>query len=164
MSGEQRINGDMESAGSMGINFMDLRELTAPCGLDCFNCIAYLANDNEEFRKQVASAGIPYEEATCTGCRKENGCHLLHAMGILPESESHCKIFQCVSSKGFETCADCSDFPCDNLQPFADKAAFLPHNMKVFNLALIKKMGVEKWAQEKAKLVRDRYFGEKFNI
>jgi len=25
-------------------------------------------------------------------------------------------------------------------------------------------MNVEKWAQEKAKVVRDRYFGEKFNI
>lgn len=152
-----------------GVNLMDLRELTAPCGLDCFNCIAYLANDNEEFRKQVASLGIPYEEAACAGCRKDNGCRFLQASGFLPKSEygstpNRCKVFLCVSSKGFETCADCSDFPCDNLQPFADKAAILPHNMKVFNLALIKKMCVEKWAQEKAKLVRDRYFGEKFNI
>jgi hypothetical protein len=36
--------------------------------------------------------------------------------------------------------------------------------MKVFNLALIRKIGMEKWAQEKAKSVRERYFGEKFNI
>ena len=69
----------------------------------------------------------------------------------LPKSESgtmtnRCRIFQCVSSKGFETCADCSDFLCDNLQPFADVAAVLPHNTLVFILALIKKMGVEKWA------------------
>jgi hypothetical protein len=36
--------------------------------------------------------------------------------------------------------------------------------MKVFNLCLIRKVGVEKWASEKAKLVRDTYFGGKWNI
>ena len=66
--------------------------------------------------------------------------------------------------KDIESCADCSDFPCDNLQPYADHASEFPHNMKVFNLALIRKMGVEKWTQEKAKLVMDNYFGGKFNI
>lgn len=34
---------------------LNLRELTAPCGLDCFNCPGYLANDNEEIRKQLAT-------------------------------------------------------------------------------------------------------------
>jgi hypothetical protein len=43
-------------------------------------------------------------------------------------------------------------------------ASVVPHNLKVFNLALIRKMGVEKWAQEKAKLARDTYFTEKWNI
>ena len=31
---------------------LNLRELTAPCGLDCFNCPGYLANDTGEIRKQ----------------------------------------------------------------------------------------------------------------
>lgn len=138
---------------------MDLKELTAPCGLDCFNCIAYLANDNAELRKQIAAGtGVPYEEAACEGCRKENGvCRFLHM-------KEPCKVFKCVSSKGIESCADCSDFPCDNLHPYADMASVVPHNMKIFNLALIRKMGVEKWAQEKAKNVRDTYFGGKWNI
>ena len=146
------------------MDLRELRELTAPCGLDCFNCPVYLANNNEEIRKQMALVvqgyGVPYveayEKAACEGCRKRNG--------VSPLATEPCKVSKCVSSKGFETCADCSDFPCDNLQPFADMAAIVPHNMKVFNLALIRKMGVEKWAQEKAKLVRDRYYGEKFNI
>jgi hypothetical protein len=145
---------------------MDLRELIAPCGLDCFNCPFYLANDNELNRKQMAlrvqEFGLPlsyeevYEKVACKGCRKRNG--------VPPFGTEPCKVFKCISSKDIESCADCSDFPCDSLQPFADKAAFAPHNTKVFNLALIRKMGVEKWAQEKAKFVRDRYFGEKFNI
>jgi Protein of unknown function (DUF3795) len=146
------------------MDLRELRELTAPCGLDCFNCPFYLSNDNEELRKQMASLvqgySIPYEEAyekvACKGCRKRNG--------VPPFATEQCKVSNCISSKGIETCADCSDFPCDNLQPFADKAAHFPHNMKVYNLALIRKMGMEKWAQEKAKRVRDRYFGETFNI
>lgn len=138
---------------------MHLKDLTAPCGLDCFNCVCYLANDNLEIRKQVASrTGVPLEKAACTGCRKENGvCRFLHM-------NEPCKVYKCTSSKGLESCADCSDFPCDNLHPYSDMASQLPHNIKVFNLALIRKMGVEKWAQEKAKLVRETYFNGKWNI
>jgi hypothetical protein len=139
---------------------IDLRELTAPCGLDCFNCVFYLAKDDEEAREQVDAFaqkyGFPTEKAICKGCRTRNGIPLL---GTEP-----CKVFKCVSSKGIESCADCSDFPCDNLHPYADMASVVPHNMKVFNLALIRKMGVEKWAQEKAKLARDTYFTGKWNI
>jgi len=143
---------------------MDLRELTAPCGLDCFNCPCYLANDNEEIRKQIASQlkerGLPSDKATCKGCRKENGnIPFLHAIGLGP-----CKVYKCVSSKDIDTCADCFDFPCDNLHPFADYSSVLPHNIKVYNLALIRKMGLEKWAKEKAKGVRETYFGKKFEI
>jgi len=139
---------------------MDLRELTAPCGLDCFNCVFYLANDNEAARTQVESFaqqfGLTLERALCKGCRARSG---VPALRIEP-----CKVFKCISSKGIELCSDCSDFPCDNLHPYADMATIVPHNMKVFNLCLIRKMGVEKWAREKAKLVRDTYFGGKWNI
>lgn len=145
---------------------MDLRELTAPCGLDCFNCPFYLANDNEDIRKQMAlkvqEFGLPlsyeeiYEKVACKGCRKSNG--------VPPFGTEQCKVSKCIGSKGIESCADCSDFPCDNLHPYAEHASLFPHNMKVFNLALIRKMGVEEWAQEKAKLVRDTYFGGKFDI
>lgn len=57
----------------------ELREMTAPCGLDCFNCPFYLANDDEELRKQLKagtfSAGysLSDEEVVCKGCRRENG-------------------------------------------------------------------------------------------
>jgi hypothetical protein len=39
-----------------------------------------------------------------------------------------------------------------------------PHNTKVFNLCLIKKMGLESWAQTKAQNVRDKYFKEKLRL
>ena len=73
-------------------------------------------------------------------------------------------MYRCVEEKGLGSCADCSDLPCDNLQPFADMAQTVPHNTKVYNPALIRKMGTEKWAQEKAKQVRTAYFSGKFDI
>lgn len=142
------------------MDLRELRELTAPCGLDCFNCPCYLANDNEELRKQIMSfSGLPYEEASCEGCQKENGNCLRFI-----QKEGPCKAYKCVSSKGIKSCAGCSDFPCDNLYPYADCASILPHNIKIYNLALIRKMGLEKWAQEKAKLVRETYFTQKFDV
>ena len=54
---------------------LNLRELTAPCGLDCFNCPGYLANDTGEIRKQLATRtheyGIPYKKAYEYLCVKD---------------------------------------------------------------------------------------------
>jgi len=135
----------------------NLRELTAPCGIDCFNCPVYLANESEEIRQQVMSGvGVSYEDAACRGCRSESGvCSLSRKSGYGP-----CRTFTCVDSRGIESCADCDDFPCDNLHPYADRPAGNPQNIKVYNLALIRKLGWERWAEEKAKLVRDTYFGK----
>jgi hypothetical protein len=148
------------------MDLKELRELTAPCGLDCFNCPFYLANENEDIRRQIQSTisstgyDLSDQGAVCKGCRRENGnCAPRRALGLGP-----CKVLKCLSSKDIESCADCSDFPCDNLHPWADLASMFPHNIKVYNLALIRKMGWEKWALEKAKSVRDAYFTQKFDI
>ncbi len=157
---------EMTTSTRSNLDLKELRELTAPCGLDCFNCHYYLANDNEEIKKLILSVAsssgynLPDEGAVCKGCRRENGnCAPLRALGQGP-----CKVLKCISSKGIESCADCSNFPCDNLHPWADCASIAPHNIKVFNLALIRKMGFEKWALEKAKSVRETYFNQKFDI
>ena len=53
---------------------MDYTQMTAPCGLDCFNCPMYLANKNEKLRNVIAERlNIPLEKAVCGGCRNENG-------------------------------------------------------------------------------------------
>ncbi len=138
---------------------MDFRTMTAPCGLDCFNCTVYLANTNEKLRAAVAEyLNVPIEQAVCKGCRGEKGA---------PAAEGFtgkCDVYNCTEKKGISFCCDCSDFPCDHLHPYADQAAELPHNTKVFNLCLIKKMGLNSWAQTKAKSVRDTYFKGKFKL
>lgn len=138
---------------------MDYQKMTAPCGLDCFNCPVYLAGGNEKIRMAVAQRlNISPEKAICRGCRNENGT--IKAVN----TTQPCNVYKCIAKKGFLFCSDCSDFPCDHLHPYADMAAERPHNTKVFNLGLIKKMGLEKWATEKAKSVRETYYKGKFKL
>jgi hypothetical protein len=133
--------------------------MTAPCGLDCFNCVGYLANENDEIRKMVSKrTGVPSDRAFCKGCRDEYGiCPLLNM-------KEPCNVYKCIHHKALSFCYECEEFPCDYLHPYADRATEVPHNIKVFNLVLMKKMGVERWAKEKAKSVRDTYFKGKWNI
>jgi hypothetical protein len=138
---------------------MDYQQMTAPCGIDCFNCTAYLANTNEKLRAAVAEyLNVPIEQAVCKGCRSEKGTPAAEGLA------GTCDVYKCTEKKGSSFCCDCSDFPCDHFQPYADQAAVRPHNTKVFNLGLIKKMGLEAWAKDKAKSVRETYFKGKFKL
>ena len=138
---------------------MDYTRMTAPCGLDCFNCPLYLAKENKELRSAIAKKlNIPPDAAVCGGCRNENG-----TIPILKMTEP-CSVYKCTKRKDIDFCSDCSDFPCDNLHPYAERAGEVPHNTKVFNLCLIKKMGLEAWAQNKAKSVKDTYFKGKWKL
>jgi len=138
---------------------MDYRRMTAPCGLDCFNCPVYLAREDEGLRTKISQRmGIPAEQASCQGCRNEKG-----TIPFLNMNEP-CSVYKCTEEKGIDFCYDCSDFPCDHLHPYADKASLLPHNTKVFNLCLIKKMGLETWAETKAKSVKSTYFKGEFKL
>ncbi len=138
---------------------MDYKMLTAPCGIDCFNCALYAASTNEKLRATIAERmGIPLNSAQCGGCRNEKGA--IAALGL----KEPCKVFKCITAKNLDFCYECQEFPCDNLHPYAAQATERPHNTKVFNLCLMKKMGVEKWAQEKAKNVRETYFKGNFEL
>ncbi len=145
---------------------MDYLKLTAPCGLDCFNCQFYLANDDKdmlEIVKKIAEEyKMPLELMLCKGCRAHDGRIplQLHLFG----EDHRCAAYECSKEKGHKFCGDCEDFPCDNLQPYADKATTIPHNFKVYNLCLINKMGLEKWAETKSAEVRDAYFNKPWSL
>jgi hypothetical protein len=145
---------------------MDYGQITAPCGLDCFNCHFYLAHKDEEAMSKVKQLSeefdIPVDIMLCNGCRSHNGRIPLqkHVFG-----DTHrCAAYECSQAKGLRFCGDCDEFPCDNLHPYADKASDLPHNIKVFNLCLIKKMGLEEWAKTKASEVRKTYFTQPWTL
>lgn len=135
---------------------MNKIDLTASCGLDCFNCPILQDNINDEMKQRMAAAtGVNPEEVPCKGC--------LGQQGRFPWL-SGCATYQCVMDKGLRFCFECSDFPCPKLQPAADGAARFPHNMKVYNLCRMKAVGVDKWAEEEAHQIRDRYYNGKFKV
>lgn len=135
---------------------MDYSQLTAPCGLPCFACYMYLANEDEKMRQLVSrELGIPAEQAVCPGCRNSQGrpAHL-----PMP-----CRVYPCAAENQVQFCGDCSAFPCDHLHPYFDNAK-LWHNTKVFQLCLMKKLGLESWAQNKAAQVLRDYSHKKFTL
>lgn len=127
--------------------------MTSPCGMDCFNCPAYLANEDMNIRKGISERlHMPIEEARCAGCRNAKG-----TISFQGDNEP-CGVFRCTSKKGITYCYECTDFPCDYLHPYADQATTRSHNTKLFNLCLIKKMGLDQWAKKKALNVKNTYF------
>jgi hypothetical protein len=135
---------------------MDYVRMTAPCGIPCFACYLYLANEDPDMRTLVSKElGIPFEKAVCRGCRDEGG-----KCSHLP---MNCSVYPCADRRGMNFCCDCPEFPCDYLHPYADNAK-LWHNTKVFNLCLIKKMGLANWAENKAARVLHVYSYEKWRL
>jgi hypothetical protein len=135
----------------------DNEKLTAPCGLACFLCELYEDNLTDELSELLqAKLGVTKEEAACKGCRQQNGKHF-----HLPEG---CATLDCVKAKGVELCSDCEEFPCLLLAPVADKAAQYPHNMKLYNLCRIRKVGLDHWIEKEAGQIRKKYFTGKFVV
>jgi hypothetical protein len=136
----------------------DKKALTAPCGIDCFNCQIHEDNLTDELAEQVhQSYGVPMGIVACKGCRQEDGRHFhLPAEG--------CATLNCVKAKGVDLCCDCGDLPCAFLAPIADQAARYPHNLKVYNLCRIKVIGLDRWIGEEAGEIRKRYFTGKFSV
>lgn len=135
-----------------------MRTMTSPCGLPCFHCLAHLALDNSEIRERVAAAlNVPPDKATCEGCRPQKGRIALLNL------EKTCRVFLCTTEKGIDFCHECEDFPCERFQPYADQAHF-PHNTKMYQLCMMKKLGLEAWAAEKAAKIWDTYRTEPFDF
>ncbi len=136
---------------------MDKRALTAPCGLDCFNCELYADNLTEKLAGLIhEKLGVPKEDIPCQGCRQQDGKHFHLGSG-------GCATLDCVKEKGVDFCFNCDVFPCAYLAPTADAAARYPHNMKMYNLCRMKLVGVEKWIEE-AQEIRTKYFAGKFVV
>ncbi len=137
---------------------MDYKQMTAPCGLDCFNCELYKDNLTAEFTEFIhGKTGVPKEDIVCGGCRVQDGKHYHIPQG-------GCTTLSCAKERDLEFCCDCNEFPCTFLAPLADKAGQVPHNIKLYNLCRIKKIGIDKWAEEEVGEIRWRYFKQEFVV
>ncbi len=88
------------------------------CGLDCEQCEAFIATrtNNDAMRAEVAAkwaklynAPIKPEHINCTGC-KSGGVKTYYC-------DQLCEVRKCATKKRFDTCAECSDYPCAMLAP-----------------------------------------------
>ncbi len=130
--------------------------LTAPCGLDCFNYDIYKENLTNEYAELIHNKlGVARDEIACKGCHQQDGKHF----HLSPEGR---ETLNCVKAKGVNICCGCDEFPCAFLAPIAVKAAIYPHNMKLYNLCRIKKVGLECWIDEETGHIRKKYFMGKF--
>lgn len=132
---------------------MDLKDLIAPCGLVCGDCPMHLAKDSPGLKISLSDRlGIPMDKVACDCCREEKG-----VIGCNGKT-APCDVYSCSREKTVQFCCDCADFPCSRYQPYADRASEVPHNLKMFNLGLIKKLGVEEFAESHARQTRESYF------
>jgi hypothetical protein len=101
-----------------------IREGLGYCGLICKTCPIYQATrvkdkkEQEKMRTEIARLcreeyGLNYDVkdiSDCDGCRTENE-RVFTAC-------KNCKIRICARERGFENCAFCPEFVCDNLEVF----------------------------------------------
>ncbi len=91
-------------------------KLLAPCGIDCAECEAYKAtqeNNLEDLREIAVKWTEQYrteltpDNIKCDGCLAQtdrNGCY-----------SKMCSVRRCATSKKVTNCANCRDYGCDRL-------------------------------------------------
>jgi len=96
------------------------------CGLDCFECVAYIATQEGDEEKLIKLAQEWYgvEEGpdlcACDGCKPE---------GRKNQHCSECGIRECAIDKGVENCAHCSEYICEKLGEFFGEVAIAKENL-----------------------------------
>jgi hypothetical protein len=106
-------------------------KMIAVCGLDCASCPARLAhlNNDDILREKTAAewsalfgADIKPEDVNCTGCTDE---------GIkFPHCENTCFMRKCAMEKELDSCASCTDFPCNQLSELFTHAPEAEENLR----------------------------------
>lgn len=105
--------------------------MIAYCGLDCSKCIGYLATQsgNKEQIAEVAGtwskqfhADIKPEHVICDGCKSEKR-KPFHCTNL-------CKIRKCCIEKKYNSCIECHDYACNDLEFILNNAPEAKENLK----------------------------------
>lgn len=91
------------------------RDLMAPCGLYCGACGVYIAtrDGNDKFKTVMGNLyGTRPEDTVCLGCMQADPPKAIYGYC------KSCRIRDCVRSKGFYSCHQCNDWPCDHINRF----------------------------------------------
>jgi hypothetical protein len=128
----------------------EMLQLLTPCGYCCLSCPVYVEStctDELALQKDVIRSNLPIEKVRgmCAGCRPTQG---------RPHGDVLCETFDCcVNKKGLDFCYECEDFPCLKLAPISAGAEIRRHNTKVYNLLMLKKLGMEEYIKQSSDIL-----------
>ena len=111
------------------------KELRAPCGIFCGACAIYIAtrDDNEKFRNIICGTWKTKPEDTkCFGCMQPDPPKKL--FGFCKK----CAIRNCVKLKGFYSCHQCGEWPC-NIMENIDLVDVIPPQIRKSVLRVMKR-------------------------
>ena len=95
----------------------------ACCGIDCGLCPTYYTKGPSK----------------CPGCGGPN----------FSNKHPSCSILTCcIKKNGFETCADCNDYPCEKLKSWDKADSFVSHKVSLQNLYEIKQNGINAFIEQ----------------
>jgi hypothetical protein len=95
----------------------------ACCGIDCGLCPRFYTEGKSK----------------CPGCAGEKFAELHPSCGILT-----C----CFKNNGYETCAECTEFPCNRMKNWDIADSFVTHKKTLSNLQLIKKKEINEFSKQ----------------
>ena len=119
------------------------KQFASVCGLFCPSCTLYIAStdDPERLTKLALMFGLSEEEMRCHGCSSD----------VRGPTCQNCKLVECATEKGVEFCAQCADYPCEDLKEFQVSR---PHRADLFEDGQrIREIGFKEWFLE----VRDKF-------
>jgi len=138
------------------------KELMAPCGLYCGVCGVYIATreNNNKFKEVLGNLyGTTPEATECLGCMQSKPYKNLYEFCKI------CNIRDCVNKKGFYSCHQCDDWPCEKIENFGFKIG-----VKVMKRAIPKwrkevaingdVQGSINWARSECEMYHCNYCGE----
>lgn len=126
----------------------DLKKLVAPCGLYCGACVirATVRKGDSQLLEQMAFGVAEYlghprpvkvKDLECEGCLSD----------VIAINCRECVLRDCVTSKGLTHCAECDDFPCQQLTDFNNDE--YPHHSEVLdNIRHLREIGINAWIEE----------------
>jgi len=91
------------------------RDLMAPCGLYCGACGIYIAtrDGNDKFKAVLGNLyGTKPEDTECYGCMQTDPPKKMYSFC------KTCTIRDCIKLKGFYSCHQCQEWPCDRINNF----------------------------------------------
>ncbi len=110
----------------------------AYCGLDCGECRAFKATitGDSEWKKTIAKewskalkTEFKPEDVNCSGCKSNT---------ISGWCRKICKIRPCAEGRNLETCAECEEYPCVNLNAFLSSELVARNNLEIRRKAIQK--------------------------